>query len=561
MHHLLFEPITEQKVKQNSFHKLKKVNYQQIQGKVVRKITIATLDPFGYSAGDTLKKPDGFLAKSGNFLHAKTHRFAIANILLIKRNKPLDSLLVKESERLIRSQRFVRSVVITTKLVSADSVDVSIRVLDSWSLVPDISISSTKSSFYLKEKNFFGTGHEFSNSYTNDLTSSRNGFGSSYTVPNIMHTFIKTTVSYSTDIKGNYSKVFNIERPFFSPYARWAAGINLDQQFEIITTVDENLVETLQNSKYNSYDFWAGHSYQIFKGNTEYKRATNFITTARFFNKNYIEKPIIGEDSLGIYSNEKLYLIGLGISSRKFTQDKYVFNFDVIEDIPSGFAYSITTGYQDKNDQFRFYFGAKINLGSYFEFGYLSGKFEYGAFFNNNQTEQGAYNLSLIYFTNLIESGAGRWKFRQFIKPQAIIGTKRLNSKTDELTLNGATGIQGFNSKTLYGTKKILITFQTQGYSPWQVYGFRLNPFINYTMGMLGQDNIGFSKSKLYSELGVGVIISNDYLVFNNFQFSFSYFPNLPIDQTALFNTNSIKSYDLGLQTFEVAEPLLVEYK
>ncbi|WP_309641417.1 hypothetical protein [Flavobacterium sp.] len=561
IHRLIFEPITEKKKISKPLKKIKKQNYTKFEGKIIRNIKVTTLDPFSYSVSDTNQKPTKKFAKIGNALHAKTKEFAIYNILLFRKNKPLDSLLVKESERLIRRQRYVRSVAITTALVSknSDSVDVSIRVLDSWSLAPDLTLSPSKSTFYIKERNFLGTGHEFSNSYTNDLNSSNNGYGTTYTIPNIKNTFIKTTIHYDIDVNHNYTKSFDVERPFYSPYARWAAGMNFNQHFERVIPVDFPESDTTANSKYNTQDFWGGHSIQIFKGNTETNRATNFITSARFYNKEFSDKPIFGDDTLGVFSNEKLYLMSMGISSRKYKQDKYVFNFDVIEDIASGFVYSVTTGFQNKNSNNRVYFGAKVALGGFFDFGYLSTDLQYGTFFNNHTTEQSAYNLSVIYFTNLIDGG--RWKFRQFIKPQAIIGMKRIDSNTDKLTLNGDTGIPGFNSSTLYGTKKLLLTFQTQGYSPWHVVGFRLNPFFSYTMGMLGQAGTGFRNSKLYSEVAVGVIISNDYWVFSNFQFSFSYFPMLPEDLSSVYKTNSLKTYDFGLQDFEIAKPVLVGYQ
>ena len=77
-----------------------------------------------------------FYDKIGNALHSKTKEFAIKNVILIKENQPLDSLLVKESERLIRAQRFVSSISIITQLTEkqSDSVDVFIRVLDSWTI-------------------------------------------------------------------------------------------------------------------------------------------------------------------------------------------------------------------------------------------------------------------------------------------------------------------------------------------------------------------------------------------------------------------------------------------
>jgi hypothetical protein len=558
IHKLIFEPVTKQKFRKSSFQKIKKTNYAQYEGKIIRNIKITTLDPFGYSDVDSNQTPKTFLAKSGNVLHLKTKNLSIKNLLLIRKNKPLDSLLVKESERLIRSQRFIRSVSSQIQLVSQDSVDVFIRVLDSWSLIPDFTSSTSKSKFYLTEKNFLGTGHEFSNSITKSLTNNKNGYGTSYSIPTILNTFISTKFIYDIDLEKNYAKSITIERPFFSPYARWAAGIYLGQNLEKSLLLNENQTPEIQNAKYNYQDYWVGHSFQIFKGNSEYNRATNFITNIRYFNKNFVEKPFLNKDSLAIYEPEKLYLLGFGISSRKFTQDKYIFNFNIVEDVASGFVYNITTGYQKKYNKYQFYTGARIAIGSFFKFGYLSGNLEYGTFINDVKNNQSTSSLKLVYFTNLQE--IGKWKFRQFIKPQLIIGTNRLGANADKLTLNGETGITGFSSETLFGTKKLIVSFQTQAYSPWRVFGFRLNPYLNYTAGMLGQKDSDFKRSKLYSQIGLGIIVSNDYLVFNSFQFSFSFYPNIP-DGNSVFKTNAISTSDFGLQGFEINKPVLVDYR
>ena len=556
---LIFEPVSKPKIAMNSFHKIKKMNFVSFEGKIIRKIKITTLDPFGYSVNDTAATPKKFLLKAGNSLHIKTKNFAIKNVLLINENTPLDSLLVKESERLIRGQRYVSQVVMETKLVSKDSVDISIRVLDSWSSVPEFNISNNKSSFSLTEKNFFGTGHEFSNTYIKNFTGIQDGYNFSYTIPNIDNTFIKTSLGYTIDFDKNYTKLINIERPFYSPFAHWAAGILFSQHYgsELTTTVNQNL--ELQRFKANSHDYWGGHSFQIFKGNSEYQRTTNFISTARFFSKNYVEKPLIGKDSLGVYSNENLYLVGLGISSRKYIQDKYIFNFNIVEDIPTGFSYLLTGGFQNKNNLNRFYIGGKAVLGNYFDFGYLSTNFEYGTFYNNGKSEESAAVFQAVYFTNLKEIRT--WKFRQFIKPELVIGMNRPNTISDRITLNGDSGINGFNSETLFGTKKLLVTFQTQAYSNWKVSGFRLNPYFSYTMGILNKEGENFGSGKLYSQIGFGIIISNDYLVFKSFQFSFSLYPNLPTDGGSFFKTNAISTSDFGLQNFEISKPELVKYK
>jgi len=155
----------------------------------------------------------------------------------------------------------------------------------------------------------------------------------------------------------------------------------------------------------------------------------------------------------------------------------------------------------------------------------------------------------------------GTWKFRQFINPEVVIGINRPNVVSDRITLNGESGINGFNSQSLFGTKKLLINFQTQGYSPWKITGFRLNPYFRYTMGLIGDDNRSLFSSKVYSQIGLGVIISNDYLVFKSFQFSFSYYPNLPLDGGSIYKTNAINTSDFGLENFGILKPELVKYQ
>jgi len=84
--------------------------YRNFEGKIIRNIDIVTLDPFGYSVNDTAALPQNIVTKSGNTLHVKTQSFTIKNLLLFRGNEPFDSLLVKESERLVRGQNYVAEV-------------------------------------------------------------------------------------------------------------------------------------------------------------------------------------------------------------------------------------------------------------------------------------------------------------------------------------------------------------------------------------------------------------------------------------------------------------------
>lgn len=556
LHKLIFEPVNVKRKKKRVLPRIQ----QKFEGKIIRNITIETLDPFGYSDTDSNREPKNWAEKTGNRIHLKTKKLAIRNLLLFRENKPLDSLLINESERLIRSQKYIRSVRIDLKLSekNSDSVDVFIRAIDSWSIIPKGSVSSSRSSFELNEKNFMGIGHEFKNKFTNRFSDGKNAYNLDYTVPNIKNSFIKTTFKYNIDLDNYYGKSIDINRPFYSPFAKWAGGIYFDQQFRKDTLQDVNLVYAQQNFKYNSQDYWVGHAFSIFKGNTEKNRTTNLIVSGRYLNINYIESPTIAYDPVDFYSSEKLFLSGIGITSRKFIQDKYIFRNGIIEDVPIGKIYGITGGYQYKNHKGRFYLGGQASFGNYYDWGFLSTNFEIGTFFDKSNTSQTTFSFQANYFTHPIE--LGKWKLRQFIKPQVIIGLNRLDVIGDQLTINENYGIQGFNS-AVYGTKKMMLTLQTQAYSPWDLWGFRLNPYFNYSIALLGNEQIGLLDSKAYSKIGIGLIINNDFLVFSSFQLSLSYYPSIPGSGQNIFKTNAFETSDFGFQDFELAKPRTVIFK
>lgn len=560
MHGLIFEPVILKKTEKPKKIIVRK-RFRAYEGKIIRNINIITLDPFGYSEVDTTITPKKYIAKLGNKAHIKSKELTIKNLLLYRKNKPLDSLLIKESERLIRGQRYIRSVQTTLKLSApkSDSVDVSIRVLDSWTTIPKLEVSNSKFDFDLNERNFVGTGHQFENSFKKRISDGKTAYSTRYTIPNILNTYIKTTLNYQIDLENNYGKSFNIERPFFSPYAKWSAGIYLDQQFKSDTLPDRNMVYSRQNFKYNTQDYWLGNAILIFKGNSENDRTTNLISTARFLKINYLESPDVAYDSIHYFSNENFYLMGIGISSRQYVEDKYIFNYKIIEDVPVGKAFGITGGYQTKNSNKRLYTGARVSSGKYYNWGYLSSNLEYGTFFNHSKIEQSTFSFQTNYFTHLFE--ISNWKFRQFIKTQIIIGNDRQASNADRLTLNEGMGISGFSTTTLLGTKKLLISFQTQSYSPYSIWGFRFNPYINCSLGMLGDAKSGFNSSKIYSQFGAGIIIKNDFLVFNTFQVSLAFYPVIPGNGNNIIKINAISTEDFGFQNFDIYKPEPVLYK
>ncbi len=556
---------------QNPTQDLSKYN-----GKIIRKITIDSHDPFGFSFTDSTQTANSWAEKTGNTIHIRTKPFVIRNYLLIKENQVLDTLKIAESERLLRSQNYIRSVQITvTNLeTSSDSIDIFVDVLDSWSLIPKIEVSTSKNKLQLKDRNFLGFGHQLNVRANNRLEDGKTGYDLRYTVPNFKNSFVRTSVGYGIDLDGFYVKEFEIDRPFYSPLAKWAGGVYINERFREEVFENEAMELSVEPFKYQTQDFWLGKAFKLFTGKSEKERTTQLIMALRVLHLDFRDSPAIEYDPINYFSNEAFYIGSVGISSRQFIQDSYIFRDGIVEDVPVGTIFAGTAGLQHKNKKNRLYLGGKVSHGNHFNWGYLTTNFEIGTFFENNQLRETAFSFQANYFTNLISLGS-KWKVRQFIKPQLLIGTNRLNSPGDRVTIdesnrfpgvygsedqrNNSAGIQGFVSNLL-GTKKYVLSLQTQFYSPWEILGFRLNPYLNITSGMLGNEDASILKSRLYNSFGIGFIIRNDYLIFSAFQLSFSFYPSIPGQGNNIFKNNSFETDDFGFQNFQLGKPGPVWY-
>lgn len=531
-------------------------NLEQGQGKIIRNIDIVTLDPFGFSEADTLKVPTTKLERIGNKLHLKSKKFTIRNFLLFEQGQLFDSLLVKESERLIRSQKYVRRVLIyPVPTSSVDSVDVMVRELDYWTIYPSGSISTSSLRIRLTDRNFAGLGHELSMQYRRRIDQDKQGYYFNYYINNIQKTFIRANILYDSDVWGNYQKYALVDRPFYSPYTKWGAGITLSQRFRRDSLVSPENTYSLQPVKSNTYDTWAGYSIALSKNFKQQEIITNFRISARYIQRDYVERPEAIYDTISYYSNSKTYLGSLSISSINYVQDHFIFTHDKIEDVQIGKVFSITAGLNNQYNKSRSYFGAKFAMGKYTNLGYLSTNLEWGSYFFGSKSEQGALKWDMTYFTKLLY--AGNWKFRHFINPQFIMGYHRYKHMGDELQLESV--INGIRAWKLRGTRRISLSYQFQAYAPYNWKGFNISPYINLEGAFLGYEKQAFLDTKLYSRLSIGIVANNNYLVFSSIAISLVYYPTMPDTQRSVFYANGRK-YDMRLPDFNYDRPQVISY-
>lgn len=557
---LLFRESALQPVSLTPFDpkKKEKVITKTQEGKIIRNIIIETLDPFGYSVTNEKKVPKKKLENFGNAVHLKTKEITIRNLMLFKKNDKLDAKLLLESERLIRSQRYVREVTIVPVDIpnSKDSIDVKIRVLDSWTLIPTGSLSSSESNVKLTERNIFGFGHQISGNIKNRFDTKERAVYVQYSINNIKNTYIRLDLDYANDFNNDSKRSININRPFYSVIAKNAGGFYfenrlLTEQFPY----DDNI--RAEKIAYNFQEYWYGRAFKISRKSNPERHFTNLILGITYNQKDFSKTPELYLDPTFYFSNEKNWIGMIGVSRQKFYQDKFVFNYNIIEDIPYGENIALIVGHQEKNSNSRMYTGVSVSYGKKCEFGYASGFAEWGSFYDAGFTEQTTFKLGFNYFSPLMTWG--KWHFRQFVKPTYVWGNNRDESFKDRLSLLESDGLPGFNNR-LNGTQKWTLSFQTQSYIPGSWYGFRFSPYFNMTLGSLANEKALFS-SKVYSKFSIGALINNDFLVFNSFQISFSYYPTIPFEGDGINKFNSFENTNLSLYDFQLSKPAYIRYE
>ena len=566
LHSLMFEPVNPANEKET----IKKIesqlnrNFKEYQGKIIRKIQITTLDPFGYNEKDTTVSPQKGIDKMGNALHASTKPFTVRGLLLIKKNKPVDSLKILETERLLRQRKFIRRAIIRPEKITniTDSIDLHVYVLDSWSLDVDGDISTSKGELRLREYNFFGLGHQVTTTYKQDFQDQdKVGFTLGYRARNLYNTFIDAEVLRDVETNQSYRNLASLTRTFYSPYARWAGEISMQQRYYYEnfynTTTDSVILDPIKTKTLN---IWGGYAIPIANKNSKEKLPTNLVLAARYSKLDYIERPNEQIDSVAYFSNENVALGSIGVRNINYVRDRYIFRNGDIEDIAIGNSYFIHSGIQRSPYQNNFYFGVDLTFSNYYkDFGYLAASTEYGSYFNSGDVSRSVFKFEGTYFSPIFT--IGNWYMRQFVKSNVVVGINRKEIIKDRIDLDGDRGIQGFNSQEVYGTRKFVFSFQTQSYVPFSWLGFRMSPFISFDLGFIGEEPRAFFSNDLYSRFGAGFLISNDYFVFDTIKLSFSVYPSIPGQGENIMKFNGNYDNLFNLDDYNYEEPHIVEYQ
>ena len=528
-------------------------------GKIIRNIKIQTVDPFGYQISENSKDPKWY-DRVADKIHIDSKKTTISNYLLFKKGEEYNVQKLYESERVLRSMSFVNRVNISIidNESKNDSIDILVKVLDSWSLKPRLNFSGSKIGVGIKEANLLGLGHEIEFLYTNNFKDKENQIYGSYTANNIFGSFINARILGEKDFSDNERINFSARRDFFSRLTGWAGGFTFEYFMRKVLMPLEESADVIPEAQIKVYnqDLWGGYQFPVFIADKD-EISRNIAVLGRFQNYQYKDSP--ETDQKDFFSSYNSFLASATYIERKFAVKKNIFDYNLPEDIPYGKSLGITGGLLKRSSKVVPYAGVSAALGSFINWGYFTVKGEYGRFFNEDKENSDSFRLETTYFTNLQD-----WKFakaRHFFSPTFAWGSQRYNSSyKDRMTISAQEEFPAY-SEDYIGTKKLILRHQMQLFINKTWKNFHFSPYSIVALGWLSQGNDKIFNSKVNSKFGLGVLINNPYLVFNRIQVSFVYYPNVPFDSKSVFEFSDYRSDNLPVNSFETDIPHFVNFK
>ncbi|HEV7912698.1 MAG TPA: hypothetical protein VGP22_02940, partial [Albitalea sp.] len=226
-------------------------------GARIGEIRIVTQDIFDTSD----PKEDKWLFRLANALHIQTRPHVIERALLFKTGEPLSVRVLDETERLLRTNRYLYDVQFRPLAWHDGVVDIEVMTRDTWTLDPGVSAGrsggANSGGVHLREYNLLGTGMSvgFARSKNVDRISSEFQFAND----RAFGTRVSLGYTHASNSDGRRDAV-SVVRPFYALDARWAAGLSASRDDRIDPIYNAGNIVSQYRHRQNQAEVFGGWS-------------------------------------------------------------------------------------------------------------------------------------------------------------------------------------------------------------------------------------------------------------------------------------------------------------
>lgn len=472
----------------------------ELAGAVIGEVVIDNRDIF---ATDTPEE-DTTLFRLANKLHIDTKKSVIAQQLLFRSGEKYSRQVIEESERLLRSRRYLADAHIYPFSYRDGRVDVRVRTREVWTLHPGISFGrsggANSSGLLIEELNLFGYGKQLGLNYKS--TVDRKTTVLDYQDPQLFGSrwTLGAQLGNNSDGKKN---ALAIERPFYSLDTRWSAGVRLQDDKRTDAIYDLGVVRNQYGVNQRGATAYAGWSNGL--QNDFVSRWTAGVT---YDDNQYSLLPNVVNSDFAPASRKLVYpWLAYELVEDQYRKLENLNQIGRAEDLGLGWRANALVGLASPK------FGADRRALVW------SGSFSHSA--APSESEIAVLNASIsgraenAKLQNTLTSIAGRYYWRQTPRQLFFISLRTdISSRLDadqQIILGGDNGLRGYPLRYQAGSGRWVMTAEQRLFSDW--YPFRLarvGGAIFYDMGRTWGDNPTGSRSLgLLRDAGFGLRIAH----------------------------------------------------
>jgi hypothetical protein len=450
-------------------------------------------------------KEDRRLFRAANRLHIKTREGVVRQQLLFRSGDPYSPRLLEESERILRSARYLYDASVRPVAWHDGRVDVAVTTRDVWTLNPGVSYGrrggANTYGFELEELNILGTGTSLSLSQKSGVD--RDSTLLEYKDPHLGDTWASLRARYSDNSDGSLRNLA-VQRPFYALDSRWAAGAEVLDDQRVDSLYDRGkVVDKFRTHERSAEAFW-GWSAGLNDGWTRrWRVGATFDERSFEAAPDWTGNTVIPEDRKLAYPWLSFELI----------QDEYgkFRNRDQIgrtEDFYLGTRFKATVGWSDRTfgaDRSALVFDTSLGHGiqhtedtTLLLTSKLSGRLESGELRNAVLDAAMRYYVKQssrrLFFTTL-EASTGR----------------NLDLDEQQMLLGGDNGLRGYPLRYQGGTSRALLTVEQRYFTDWYPFRlFRVGAAAFFDIGRTwGDTPVSTPSLGLLKDVGVGLRIGN----------------------------------------------------
>lgn len=532
-------------------------------GKIIRDIYYRKVQVFGpRSINDTTFSTTMKLIHLANRLHYDSRQWVIRQSLFFRENDTLQPFEMADNERYLRNRPFIQDarVYVINTGESPDSVDVLVVTKDIFEYGVNLSqLSASNIEASVSNNNLFGAGqgmqvgfswrNNFSPQWRSEVRYTKYNIGGSFVDVSAGYSTLNNTTPLDTNVyEGSY--YVNIQRPLYRSSARLVGGLVLASNYSMN-------VRQFPDSVYRDYgyyviDAWLGYNIinHSRKNGLYVGKKPNLAILFRHYNLSFNrrpDQPVFRQDP--VYNNHRYYVAAINLYRQNFFKAHHFFGFGRTEDIPLGYTYSATSGWESWLGRRRMYTGVEAQkFWTTRRQGLFNTTIGVSSFWQHAGSEDAVIHARMEYYSRLFSIRKAR--FRQFVTTDFLAVPNAFFYKP--VGINMEYGIWGYRGVLLTGYQRLNLSSETVYYSPVKLLGFKFNFFTSLQATMLSSEDGSLFRNPIYTGIGAGCRIKNENLSLNTIKISGYYYPNAPAPmKNLLLEITTIVDFRFDISTLK----------